>query len=91
MIEGPVWAVPMDIAPRYAGVTGGFISTAAGLAAILSPAAFGVVADLTGGLLPPFLMSLGFLVLGVVLAFFMRADLPVAESPPVRKMGEVVG
>ncbi|HUJ96809.1 MAG TPA: MFS transporter [Stellaceae bacterium] len=91
MIEGPVWAIPMDIAPRYAGVAGGFISTAAGLAAILSPAAFGIVADLTGGLLPPFLMSLGFLVLGVVLAFFMRADLAVAERPAVGKIREVVG
>jgi hypothetical protein len=34
MIEGPVWAVPRDIAPRYAGVAGGFVSTAADLAAV---------------------------------------------------------
>lgn len=26
MTEGPVWAVPMDIAPRYAGIAGGFLS-----------------------------------------------------------------
>ena len=83
MIEGPVWAIPMDIAPRHAAIAGSFLSTAAGLAAVLSPAAFGFVADLTGSFLPPFLMSLGFLVLGVGLAFFMRADLPVAESDSV--------
>ena len=29
MTEGPVWAVPMDIAPRYAGIADGFIGTAA--------------------------------------------------------------
>ena len=89
MTEGPVWAVPMDIAPRYSGVAGAFISTAAGLAAVLSPAAFGFVADLTGSFLPPFLMSLGFLALGVVLAFFMRPDIPVVESSAIDKIAEI--
>jgi sugar phosphate permease len=91
MIEGPVWAIPMDIAPRHAGIAGGFISTAAGLAAVLSPAAFGFVADLTESFLPAFLMSLGFLVAGVVLAFFMRPDIRVAEGPTSGLMREVVG
>lgn len=89
MTEGPVWAVPMDIAPRHAGVAGAFVSTAAGIAAVLSPAAFGFVADLTGSFLPPFLMSLGFLALGVVLAFFMRPDIPVAERPAIGKIAEL--
>jgi len=80
MAEGPVWAVPMDIAPRFAGVAGGFISTAAGLAALLSPFAFGLITDLTGSYTLPFVFSLGFLVLGVVLAFLVRADRPV-EKP----------
>ncbi len=53
------------------------ISTVAGLAAVSSPAAFGFVVDLTGSFLPPFVMSLGFLAAGVVLAFFMRPDIPV--------------
>lgn len=81
MTEGPVWAVPMDVAPRYAGVAGAFISTAAGLAAVISPAAFGFVADLTGSYLPPFFMSLGFLALGVILAFYMRPDIAVRDTP----------
>jgi MFS family permease len=80
MTEGPVWAVPMDVAPRHAGVAGAFVSTAAGIAAVISPAAFGFVTDLTGSYLPPFFMSLGFLALGVVLAFFMRPDIPVVEG-----------
>jgi sugar phosphate permease len=83
MTEGPVWAVPMDIAPRHSGVAGAFVSTAAGIAAVISPAAFGYVTDLTGSYLPPFFMSLGFLALGVVLAFFMRPDITVTESSSV--------
>jgi sugar phosphate permease len=77
MTEGPVWAVPMDIAPRYAGVAGGFISTAAGLGALISPAAFGYVADRTGSFVAPLAMSIGLLALGVVVSFFMRPDRPV--------------
>jgi sugar phosphate permease len=77
MTEGPVWAVPMDIAPRYAGVAGGFISTAAGLGALISPAAFGYVSDLSGSYVVPFAMSIGLLGVGILLSFFMRPDKPV--------------
>jgi sugar phosphate permease len=86
MTEGPVWAVPMDIAPRYAGVAGGFISTAAGLGALISPAAFGYVSDLSGSFVVPFAMSIGLLGVGILLSFFMRPDRPIepienAETP----------
>ena len=89
MTEGPVWATPMDIAPRYAGVAGGFISTAAGLAALFSPFAFGYITDLTGSYTPPFVVSLGFLALGVVLAFFVRADRGVEDGPRRVERAEV--
>jgi len=89
--EGPVWSVPMDIAPRYAGVAGALMSTVAGLAALLSPVAFGFVTDLTGSFLPPFFMSLGFLVLGIVLAFFMRPDIAVAESGRIGQVARATG
>jgi len=89
--EGPVWSVPMDIAPRYAGVAGALMSTVAGLAALLSPVAFGFVTDLTGSFLPPFFMSLGFLVLGIVLAFFMRPDIAVAESGSIGQVARATG
>ena len=36
-------------------------------------------------------MSLGFLVLGVILAFFMRPDIPVAESLAPGKRSEAAG
>ncbi len=80
MTEGPIWAVPMDIAPRYAGLAGGFISTAAGLGALFSPVTFGYITDVTGSYVVPFAFSIGLLAVGIVLSFFMRADKPVTES-----------
>jgi nitrate/nitrite transporter NarK len=82
MTEGPVWAVPMDIAPRYSGVAGGFVSSAAGLGALVSPAAFGFIAEETGSIVVPFGVSMGLLALGIILSFFMRADRPIEEEPP---------
>jgi sugar phosphate permease len=72
--EGPIWAVPMDVAPAFAGVASGFVSTAAGLAAIVSPLAFGIVIDLTGSYRVPFVMSIVLLLIGVCLAFWIRPD-----------------
>lgn len=75
--EGPIWAVPMDIAPAYAGVASGFISTAAGLAAVVSPVAFGLITDLTGSYRLPFAMSIALLLVGIVLSFWIRPDRPL--------------
>jgi len=78
--EGPIWAVPMDVAPAFAGVASGFVSTAAGLAAIVSPLAFGIVTDMTGSYRVPFVMSIVLLLIGVGLAFWIRADRRVQSS-----------
>jgi sugar phosphate permease len=75
--EGPIWAVPMDVAPAYAGVASGFISTAAGIAAVVSPIAFGVVTDMTGSYRVPFVMSIALLLVGIVLSFWIRPDRPL--------------
>src|SRR5439155_26025411 len=48
LVIGPMWAIPMDIAPKYSGTASGMMNTGSALAAILSPIAFGVVTDLTG-------------------------------------------
>ncbi len=77
MAEGPIWAVPMDVAPQFPAVASSFVSTAAGLAAVVSPAAFGIIADLTGSYRVPFIFSIGLLVVGVGLTFFIRADRPL--------------
>jgi sugar phosphate permease len=91
MAEGPIWAVPIDVAPAYAGAAGGFLSTAAGVAAIVSPAAFGYITDLTGSYRLPFLLSIGLLLVGVVLAFRIRPDIPLntpdIEMSPAGSVG----
>jgi sugar phosphate permease len=71
---GPMWAIPMDIAPRYAGSASGLMNTGSALAAIVSPLIAGYVIDRTGVWELPFLGSIGLLLLGSVLAFWMRPD-----------------
>jgi len=77
MTEGPIWAVPIDVAPNFAGIAGGIMSTAAGLAAVASPTAFGILVDWSGSYSIPFVVSMGLAVVGIVLAFFVRPDRPI--------------
>ena len=74
LVIGPMWAIPMDIAPKYSGTAAGMMNTGSALAAILSPTAFGIVADLTGNWQLPFAGSLGLLLLGAILAFTMHPE-----------------
>jgi hypothetical protein len=48
-------------------------------AAILSPLAFGIVADATGNWVLPFAGSLGLLLLGAALAPFMHPERPFVD------------
>ena len=56
-----MWAIPMDIAPRYSGTASGFMNTGSALAAVLSPLAFGYIIDSTGNWNLPFVGSMGLL------------------------------
>jgi MFS family permease len=76
LVVAPIWAVPMDITPEYAGTASGMMNFGFGLAGIISPVVFGKLLDLTGHWTVPFYGSLGFLLLGSALSFFMRPDLP---------------
>ncbi|SRR5713101_1877042 len=71
---GPMWAIPMDIAPRFSGTASGLMNTGTALAAILSPLVFGFVIDKTGNWELPFLGSIGLLFLGSILAFWMKPN-----------------
>ena len=73
-VIGPMWAIPMDIAPAYSGTASGLMNTGSAAAAILSPLAFGYIADVTGDWHLPFLGSLGLLLLGAALAFTMHPE-----------------
>jgi sugar phosphate permease len=83
---GPMWAIPMDIAPRFAGSASGLMNTGTALAAIISPLVFGFVIDKTGNWELPFLGSIGMLLAGAILAFWMKPDegLTGAELPAVQ-------
>ncbi|MFC4275663.1 MFS transporter [Achromobacter aloeverae] len=79
---GPVFATPMDIAPAHAGVATGFVSTAAGLAAVISPITFGYLVDVTGSYTSPFALSIAILAFGIVMSFWMRPDRPLEPPAP---------
>jgi sugar phosphate permease len=81
---GPMWAIPMDIAPRFSGSASGLMNTGSALAAIVSPLIAGLVIDRTGNWELPFVGSIGLLLLGAVLAFWMKPEegLAGAELAP---------
>jgi MFS family permease len=69
---GPMWTIPMDIAPEYSGSASGLMNIGSPLAAVVSPLIFGYVIDKTGNWSLPFLGSMGLLFLGSILAFWMK-------------------
>lgn len=71
---GPMWAVPMDIAPQFSGSASGIMNIGSPLAAIVSPVVFGYVIDKTGNWTLPFLGSISILLVGSIVAFWMRPD-----------------
>jgi MFS family permease len=71
---GPMWAIPMDIAPRFAGSASGLMNSGSALAAIISPLVAGYVIDKTGNWELPFIGSIALLLVGSVLAFWMKPD-----------------
>lgn len=88
MVIGPMWAIPMDIAPKYSGTASGLMNSGSALAAILSPLVAGMVTDLTGDPQLPFVIAIGVLMVGAMSAFLMHperqftdADAPRAPKP----------
>jgi len=81
LVIGPIWAVPMDIAPKYSGMASGLMNTGSAVAAIVSPLAFGYIVQVTGGWAVPFYGSVGLLLVGTVLAFTMRPDRKFVDEP----------
>jgi MFS family permease len=80
LVIGPMWSIPMDVAPRFSGTASGMMNTGSALAAILSPLAFGFVVDRTGNWQLPFVASLALLLLGAGLAFTMHPERPFQEA-----------
>jgi MFS family permease len=82
LIVAPIWSVPMDIAPRYAGTASGMMNFGFAIAGIVSPSVFGYLVDRTGSWVIPFAVSVLLLILGAFLASRLRPDIPFeAEAP----------
>ena len=89
LVIGPIWSVPMDIAPTYSGTAAGLMNTGSAVAAIISPIVFGLIVDATGSWTLPFAGSIGLCLLGAGLAFTMHPERPFEEEPPLPLAGAV--
>lgn len=78
LVIAPLWSVPMDIAPRFAGTASSFMNIGFGVAGVLSPLTFGFIIDRTGNWTLPFGLSIGMLLIGIVCSFWMRPEEPLA-------------
>jgi nitrate/nitrite transporter NarK len=72
MVIGPIWAVPMDIAPDYAGTASGILNVGSAIAGIVTPIIFGLIVDLTGNWTLPFAGSIALLFVGAIATMWMR-------------------
>jgi len=83
MTIGPMWAIPMDIAPAYSGTASGMMNTGSALAAIINPVLSGYLIDRLGSWELPFVGSMVLMGLGIVLAFRMQPESRFEANPPV--------
>ncbi len=77
---GPFWAIPMDIAPRYSGSASGLMNVGSALAAAVSPLVAGYVIKWTKNYSLPFIGSMALLLLGSILAFWMKPNETLAGT-----------
>jgi MFS family permease len=80
MTIGPMWAVPMDIAPEHSGTASGIMNTGSAFAAIVSPVVGGWLIDQTGNWQLPFLGSIVLMLVGMALAFTMKPGQKLAAA-----------
>ena len=74
MTIGPMWAIPMDVAPEFSGTASGMMNTGSALAAIISPVIAGMLIDRFDNWELPFVGSMILMAFGVVLALRMRPE-----------------
>lgn len=74
LVIAPAWAMPMDIAPKYAGTASAMMNVGFAVAGILSPIVFGLLLDLTKSWYVPFTCSIGLLVVGMAMSLKTHPD-----------------
>jgi MFS family permease len=80
MTIGPMWAIPMDIAPKFSGTASGLMNTGSALAAIISPVIGGYLIQKTGNWMLPFIVSMGVILVGSALSFTMHPERPLEDA-----------
>jgi MFS family permease len=78
LVVAPIWAVPMDSAPRYSGSASGMMTFGFGTAGIISPFVFGYLIDRTGSWTLPFCR------LNLPFVAWRRARVSHASRPAIR-------
>lgn len=83
LANAPLWSIPMDVAPKWAGTASGIMNTGFGVAGIMSPILFGALLPITGWRVP-FGISIGLLVIAAIIAAFMKPQpVDTASYPKV--------
>ncbi len=72
LVIGPIWSVPLDIAPLSAGTAAGVMNCGSALAAIVSPLIAGFVIERTHDWYLPFVMTTGVMLLGALCALLIN-------------------
>jgi len=88
LVIGPMWSIPMDIAPKFSGTAAGLMNTGSALAAIVSPLAAGFMIDQTGNWYLPFIVTAFLMIIGAVAAFLMHPEVPLEAREPDLPLGE---
>ncbi|MDR3383068.1 MFS transporter [Cupriavidus basilensis] len=81
MTIGPMWAIPMDIAPEHSGTASGMMNSGSALAAIISPVLSGYLIDRFGSWELPFIGSMVLMGIGVILALRMQPESKFEAEP----------
>ncbi len=87
MTIGPMWAIPMDIAPAYSGTASGMMNTGSALAAIVSPVVSGYLIDRFHSWELPFICDALLIAIGLTLTFRMRPESRFSSGADVHTGG----
>jgi MFS family permease len=80
MTIGPMWAIPMDIAPKFSGTASALMNIGSASAAIVSPVIGGYLIQETGNWRLPFIVSVGMILVGAALTFTMHPERPLKDE-----------
>jgi MFS family permease len=87
MTIGPMWAIPMDIAPKFSGTASALMNIGSASAAIVSPVIGGYLIQKTGNWMLPFIVSVGIILIGAALTFTMHPERPLEDEGEKRATG----